>query len=142
MKAAVSKILHRCFPHRNVYTPQEQSFKGEVSRLFMRRFYLFYLPPFLRVCVHKIAGPDTEYPHSHPWSYVSIVLKGRHFEHLETGSILRKPFSIAIRKHSTFHRLEPVDGPSWTLIFMGPRRHAWGFLKQGRFVRHESKVRD
>lgn len=142
MRAAVSKILHRCFPHREVYTPREQSFKGEAGKFFMRRYYLFGLPPWFRVCIHEIAGEDTPHMHSHPWSYLSIVLKGRHIERFENGSVLRKPFSVAFRRHSTFHRLEPVNGPSWTLIVMGPRRHAWGFLKEGRFFPHESRVRD
>jgi hypothetical protein len=127
---------------QNVYTPSRQSFVGEPPKFFMRR-YILLNRSWGKIYLHRIDGEDTAHLHSHPWSYVSIVLKGHHKEHLMDRTILRKPFSIAFRKHDTFHRLETVAArASWTLVLMGPERHAWGFLKDGQFVPHASRGGD
>jgi hypothetical protein len=90
------------------------------------RFFNFYLHEFLR-------SDDDRALHDHPWSNVSILLRGTYVEHtiaaggVEHAQRLRNG-QIRIRPSGTFaHRIELTDGPCWTLFITGPRYREWGF---------------
>lgn len=109
---------------------------------YMHRYYLFLKDrkkfPF-NVTLHKIVKSDDPIFHDHPWSYLTIVLKGGYWEHTPVvnseGKIFaefsrwRGPGSIIWRRAKEFHWLE-LDGdrPATTLFFMGPQKRDWGFL--------------
>ena len=109
---------------------------------YMHRYYLFLKDrtkfPF-NVTLHKIVKSDDPIFHDHPWSYLTIVLKGGYWEHTPAfnseGKMFaefsqwRGPGSIICRKANEFHWLELEEGiPATTLFFMGPQKRDWGFL--------------
>jgi hypothetical protein len=78
--------------------------------------------------------------HDHPWSYLTIILKGGYWEHtpvfdkdgkkIAAFSQWRGPGSIIKRGANDFHWLELDEsvGPATTLFFMGSQQRDWGFL--------------
>ena len=112
---------------------------------YLHRYYLFLKDrkwfPF-NVTLHKIVRSDDPIMHDHPWSFMTIVLKGGYWEHTpvfnEAGkpfaefSVWRGPGSIIRRKAGEYHWLELDEsvGPATTLFFMGKQQREWGFLVQ------------
>jgi hypothetical protein len=112
---------------------------------YMHRYYLFLKDrkwfPF-NVTLHKIVRSDDPIMHDHPWSYMTIVLKGGYWEHTPVcntdGKMLaefqtwRGPGSIIKRSSGEYHWLELDEnvGPATTLFFMGRQQRDWGFLVQ------------
>jgi hypothetical protein len=110
---------------------------------YMHRYYLFLKDrtkfPF-NVTLHKIVKSDDPIFHDHPWSYMTIILKGGYWEHTPVfnndGKKIaefqkwRGPGSVIIRKAKDYHWLELDEGvgPATTLFFMGSQQREWGFL--------------
>ncbi len=89
------------------------------------------------IYLHRISGPDPGLDvHDHPWSFVSIVLRGGYSEKLvedvrqpihheihafhPAGSVHRLPLEHA-------HRIVHTRPGTWTIVFRGPTRRRWGF---------------
>lgn len=92
--------------------------------------------------IHRIMRSDRGRDlHDHPWTNISIVLRGGYWEilpiyqgqdpHFDAHAykrIWRGPGSIVIRRAGTRHRLEVQQGRSaWSLFIMGPWQRDWGF---------------
>lgn len=100
--------------------------------------------------LHNICTADLDREmHNHPWSFISIVLRGGYTERRplyenpefdafwgdEPGYIVRRKVgSIAFRSHNDRHRIVHVERDTWTLILMGPKRQTWGFFTAAGFV--------
>jgi hypothetical protein len=91
--------------------------------------------PWAAVYLHKIILDDVGRPlHDHPWSFVSIILKGAYAEQYkpddEARTILRAwgRWSVHRMSSKAFHGITAVHSPTWTLVLTGPRRQVWGFL--------------
>lgn len=108
----------------------------------MDRYYLFLKDrkwfPF-NVTLHRIKRSDFPIFHDHPWSYMTIILKGGYYEHTpifnERGEKFAElvkwkgPGSIIKRKATDYHWLELSNGvPTLSLFFMGRQTRKWGFL--------------
>ena len=122
---------------------------------YMHRYYIFLKDrkwfPF-NVTLHKIVRSDDPIMHDHPWSYMTIILKGGYWEHTpcfssegkQIAEVIkwRGPGSIIKRKASEYHWLE-LDGekPVTTLFFMGPQQRVWGFLLNNKWVQHETYLK-
>ncbi len=113
---------------------------------YMDRYYLFLKDrkwfPF-NVTLHTIKKSDDPIMHDHPWSYLTVVLKGGYWEHTpvfdKSGKKFaeftqwRGPGSIIKRKANEYHWLELEENtPATTLFFMGPQTREWGFLVETR----------
>lgn len=95
---------------------------------YMHRWYLIPRNRFFNVYLHKIIRDDTdEALHDHPWWSVSVLLKGRLLEVMQTTLRSPKRFLPVIRSAKLAHRLIVLDGPVWTLFITGPRIREWGF---------------
>ena len=101
--------------------------------LYLRRFFLWRCRWF-NIFLHYIPQPDTDRdPHDHPWSFVSILLRGGYEEEIyslrtsHVASFRRAP-SIARRKAGCVHQIRAVLANTWTLVITGPYRRHWGFL--------------
>lgn len=118
---------------------------------YMHRYYLFLKDrhwfPF-NLTLHKIVRSDDPVFHDHPWSYVTIILKGGYWEHtpvVEYDTIVgetvtwRGPGSIIKRNSEELHWLELDSnvGPATTLFFMGPQVREWGFVINNNWIRHD-----
>lgn len=101
--------------------------KGPLTRFFLvnTRWFGIYL--------HRINRQDFDRePHDHPWTFVSLVLRGWYVEerrdHRGTRTeSLRTWLSLAWRHYSAAHRITMVAPHTWTLILRGRDRRAWGF---------------
>lgn len=106
------------------------------SLTYLTRWRLICTPWF-GVYLHRLGGPDPrETLHDHPWSFLSIVLRG--------GYIERRLDPIT-RAMSVNHRIRRVNRvrsfdahaiaeltrtPTWTLLFVGRRTRTWGYLEK------------
>lgn len=98
-----------------------------------------WVPFSLRL--HEIITPDYDpHMHDHPWTFLSMVLRGGYTEQRPastepcfTGSrelsflAYRTPGSIALRRCTDRHLISYVEPDTWTLVALGPKRHWWGF---------------
>jgi hypothetical protein len=93
------------------------------------------------VCLHQILRSDMDFLHSHPASYLAIVLTGGYWEHTITGKHWRGPGSIRFRPADSFHRIEiDHNRPVYTLFIMFRRESDWYFLVDGKPIPHETHL--
>lgn len=101
--------------------------------------------PWFGVYIHDIYEPDADRdPHNHPWSFISIVLRGHYverlhprpagFSHHEYIEQRWRRFSAHRMGRRSAHRIIEAAPGLKTLILVGPRRSSWGFFTPSRFV--------
>lgn len=98
----------------------------------------------IAIRLHHILRSDTgRHPHDHPWSFVTVILRGGYYEMLFdehgvcTSTTWHGPGSILFRRANTWHRLiVPLDEGKecWTLFITGPWKQTWGFLVDGKKI--------
>jgi hypothetical protein len=103
---------------------------------------------FFKVYLHHIAERDMDlHPHSHPWHFISIILRGGYIEEwvkadgTKKKSIVHNFPSLFFRKAQDFHKITWVTNPKaeyyrspvYTLVFAFGKRRPWGF-KVGNMV--------
>jgi hypothetical protein len=108
------------------------------------QIYLFRLriiqTPWFALYLHDIFEPDADRdPHNHPWSFISIVLRGGYTERLYLDPVRRPKdyvertyprFSVHRMGRTTAHRIVEAAPGLKTLILVGPRsREGWGFFR-------------
>ncbi len=94
------------------------------------------------VRVHEILRSDEgRDPHDHPWSFVTVILKGGYFETRyddngkEVSHKWHGPGSILFRRAHDWHRLTLPNGMVATTLFItGPKLQGWGFNVRGEKV--------
>lgn len=105
------------------------------------------------IFLHRMAAPDPGIDlHDHPWSFLSIVLRGGYAElraPIRSASawaaledqgervsrkrrrgygVVRGPFSWRVMRLDECHRIiRLARTPTWTLVIHGPHRRTWGF---------------
>lgn len=94
-----------------------------------RRYRLLELPWF-RIYVHQILKADEDaHEHDHPWSFLSLILKGGYIEQsegkLKTRTNLKNPVAFSDRYRP--HKLHTILRPTWTLVFGLGKRGEWGY---------------
>jgi hypothetical protein len=99
------------------------------------------------VRVHEILRSDLGHdPHDHPWSYLTIVLKGGYWEHryeeihgycVWQSSKWHGPGSILWRQAGSLHMLSLPPGKTATTLFItGSKVRSWGFQTPSGFINH------
>lgn len=101
------------------------------SLIYLTRWRLIHAERF-SLKLHRISLSDNPARglHDHPWSFVSIRLRGSYREHLLVGDEARveEGRRISFRRAHHLHRIELLtDAPCWTLVLTGPRVRPWGF---------------
>lgn len=92
---------------------------------------------------HILRSDDDRAFHDHPWSYLTIILRGGYVEvrpvfdksglYMGDSRKWYGPGSVLWRPAKSWHRLEvPAGQTAWTLFITGPYRQKWGFLVQPR----------
>lgn len=131
---------------RSMRTPYRKGhIYGADGSLYMRRFALFETK-WLSARVHHIAREDRDrHMHDHPWTFVSVVLRGGYLERrpetLEpcfdsTGTEMwltdyRPAGSVALRLPTDRHMISDVAPDTWSLFVYGRVRQWWGFFTPG-----------
>ena len=94
---------------------------------YLRRYFILETK-WLRIYLHRIGGSDVDpCMHDHPWSFVSIILRGGYLEHTPHGVFNRRPGGITYYPQGWLHRLE-LSGPAWTILIGGAVKRMWGFM--------------
>jgi hypothetical protein len=97
---------------------------------YLKRFTLLQIGR-LHIRIHRIESTDqTSGYHNHPFSYVSIPLKGSYVEKYPDGSHKKVSlFNIAVRAHNVYHRIEQIHGNVYTLfITWSSKSRSWGII--------------
>lgn len=101
--------------------------------------------PWFGIYLHDIFEPDGDRdPHNHPWSFLSIVLRGRYVERVyplpeyDLGQVVQKShgrFSIHRMDTESAHRIVYAATGLKTLIIRGRRNpKGWGFFTRHGYV--------
>jgi hypothetical protein len=102
--------------------------------VYMRRWRLLHTR-WLGVRVHQILRSDADRElHDHPFDFLSVILWGGYREQRADGERVCRAPALVWRRAETLHRLELLAGPTWTLVFRGPKRREWGFLTAAGWV--------
>lgn len=84
----------------------------------------------LHIRLHRILSPDaTPFLHSHPFDYLSIIVRGGYTERTESGLKKYGVGSLLFRSHKTHHRLEAVEPNTLTIFITFKRDGGWSIKK-------------
>lgn len=99
------------------------SLPGYLKRFTIVSFWKFH------VRIHDISADDaTPFLHSHPFNYLSVVLRGGYTEQHESGERTHRRFSIILHSNKFFHRIVDVKEGTKTL-FVTWGKYDWGLKK-------------
>jgi hypothetical protein len=107
---------------------------GDENNPLMFR-YIIFRTKWIGFFVHKFLRDDHDRAlHDHPWSFISIILKGGYYEVTEEKISWKGPGSILYRPAAWRHRVVLLDGiPSWSFIIRLKRTRDWGFWPDGKW---------
>ena|SRR5689334_5827737 len=99
---------------------------GDGHTIYMKRLYILATPWF-GFMFHRLYRPDQQRDlHDHPWSFLSIILRGFYRENTPEGIQERRWFNW--KSAEDRHSIRFVSRiPVWTFVITGPRRRKWGF---------------
>ncbi len=123
--------------------------------LHFRRWRLVWTPWF-SIYLHNITKSDEDIDeHEHPWDFVSLILKGSYQEDA-TYYTAKNPIQFAatsgnpiksttvfepgdVNRHITTdtHKLTLLTPSVWTLVFVGKRKHDWGYQTAKGWIHHK-----
>lgn len=87
---------------------------------------------------HWVQGDPEEYQHAHPWTFITIVLRGgyidRGFDRPDDCVIAP---AIRIRDRNWHHAVIAPEPHTWSIIITGPKVDKWRFWIKGRSVTRE-----
>jgi hypothetical protein len=99
--------------------------------------YLIRYTPFtckaFSIKIHNILLSDPSCQHDHPWSFLTVILKGGYIEHTPTGSKYHSAGTTLYRPAEFAHRLE-VDKPVWSFVITFKKVRKWGFFTKKGWV--------
>jgi hypothetical protein len=78
---------------------------------------------------------DKRFFHDHPFSFITVVLRGSYTDVSPNGRDLQKTGSIRFRKATHKHYVEVPETGAVTLLFCSPAIRNWGFWIGDKFKR-------
>ena len=114
----VADILRKVLPHKELgWADIEEEFT---------RFTLFRCP-WGAMYLHRLkAQKIPPQCHDHPWSFVTIILKGGYSEFHDGEWVWRRPGSILYRPAEWSHNVVTRD-VAWSIVFVSRKHREWGF---------------
>ncbi|MBW0450862.1 hypothetical protein [Paraburkholderia phenoliruptrix] len=107
---------------------------GDRANPYLIRWWVIPRNRFFNVYLHRFMRSDDDRAlHDHPWTNLSILLRGTYTEHtIAPGGINvrteRSAGEWKLRLSGKFaHRIELTHGECWTIFITGPRYREWGF---------------
>lgn len=105
--------------------------KGQKPRRYLKRYYIFRSAWF-GVFIHQFWSSDPDHYHDHPWSNVTLVLRGGYYESGPDGiTKWRRVGFVRYRPAELFHRITVgphAAGTPWSMFIHFKRKRDWGFL--------------
>ena len=84
--------------------------------------------------VHRFfPGYQDVHAHSHPWWFVTLVLRGGYVDHSKRGADRLSVGTFRLRRPQHTHRLAVGPEGCTTLVLTGPLINDWGFWVDRRF---------
>lgn len=107
---------------------------GDPANPYLIRWWVIPRNRFFNIYLHRFLRSDDDRAlHDHPWTNLSILLRGSYTEHtIDAGGVEvhteRAAGQWKLRLFGTFaHRIELTHGECWTIFITGPRYREWGF---------------
>lgn len=101
---------------------------------YMRRWVFNF--GLFSVRFHKwIRSDDKSHFHNHPWSFLTIVLRGSYIDVTPVRKDELTAGSMRWRKAGHLHYVDVPVGGALTLLFCGPKVQNWGYWVNGRILR-------
>lgn len=108
--------------------------------------------PWFGLLLHNIHEPDEGAdPHNHPWSFVSVILRGHYVERVYADPANARSMyiekrhgrgSVHLMGRGAAHQIVEASPGLRTLILTGPRRSGWGFFEpDGSYVAWQDYLR-
>ena len=101
--------------------------------VYLTRWTLLNMGRLGRIALHRFHRPDADPElHDHPWSFLSLVVKGSYVEELGgcRFAVRRGFLSLAYRQAAIPHRVAAMSaGGCWTLLWISGKHRGreWGF---------------
>ena len=127
--------------NRAMSTPYFHLFKPDGSAYMLRYWLLPYNRWIPAARIHFIQASDSDRAfHDHPWSYLTIILKGGYYEvkpmfdksglYLGDSRVYYGAGSVLLRGAKSWHRLELANNEgAVTLFITGKYIQKWGFME-------------
>lgn len=106
--------------------------RGYTDIPYLIRYSLFSCR-FFAVKLHHILVSDDDCLHDHPWSFLSILLRGAYLEESTNDARLYQAPAILFRKAEWKHRLV-IGKPVWSFVITFKKVREWGFWTKVGFV--------
>jgi hypothetical protein len=88
------------------------------------------------VRLHHWLKPDDDRAfHDHPWWFATVMLRGCYTDRSPAGDDVLMAGSARVRPALHQHTVIPGEHGAWTLMLTGPKSRAWGFWREGRFLK-------
>lgn len=102
----------------------------EIGEEFTR--YVILKTPWFQILLHRLWSPNWHpSAHNHPWSFVTIILRGGYIERVPKGwSRWRGPGSLLYRPAEFAHNVATGGSVCWSLVITGPKRRQWQFVDE------------
>lgn len=100
-----------------------------------RRFAIFETK-YMSLYFHRIYKGDKDiYLHSHPWNFLSVILKGSYIEGTEGKDRTKRFLTPSWGTRSKFHKIKEImKGPVWSLFLTFGRKRIWYYLVNGEKI--------
>lgn len=86
---------------------------------------------------HWIRSDDKRAFHSHPWNFITFVIKGSYIDVTPEGKETLKFGSIRYRKNHHMHYVDVPKTGCWSILLTGNPNFKWGFLVNNKFIRKD-----
>ena len=80
-----------------------------------------------------ISSDDDRHFHDHPWSFITLVLRGGYTDVSPSGEHRMTPGKVAYRHALHQHTVQVDKGGCLTIIITGPQWRKWGFWVGKKF---------
>ncbi len=84
---------------------------------------------------HFLRSDDKRYFHTHPWWFLTFVLRGSYTDVSPLGRDELKRFNLRYRKAEHAHYVDVPKGGCWTILTTGKPLNKWGFIVNGKLKR-------
>jgi hypothetical protein len=107
-----------------------------IARPLMTRYFLVRFESWA-LFLHHFHRSDLDEFHDHPWTFITFLVSGGYWEHVQTDDdtrlsarMWRRRFSLLYRPAEFQHFIE-IEKPTWTIVLRFRERREWGFTKNG-----------
>jgi hypothetical protein len=106
---------------------------GDVKNPYAYRWVFIFFGYSIRI--HKWICGDGIHFHTHPWWFITFVLKGSYTDVSPEGRDELRRFNFRYRKAEHAHYVDVPKGGCWTILATGRPLNKWGFIVDWKLKR-------